>query len=346
MSYPVVRLQQSDEIQRATLFEPSVVVARFRAVVCPIEENIDDMEAWLTDYLDLRIMSNGRYFESSPANGWVNIFEGRAADELNQASLGSSGYEVIDYVLVRNPDSNNVWDITVRLQLVEDIPHRGHSLVTRTTRQRPAQAWRLKPFAENSPDPSTFWTAVDSEGNEKIVPLVCNEIDGERCDVNGQPITVMLDQHATTISFVVRAPYNVAGNITGEGNGTAWHYWTKGDGARSLNSRNSADWNGWPAYSLLIDSIEINQIGTTSFHRVDLTMVWDQWWHLEQIPVTYNGAMPVTISVCEGKVFQTEKSLWMNPFCEVTNFATLMDKIPYSARDYVDAATGSWYETP
>ena len=342
-TWPVKRLIETEEIQVGGLFEPSTVLARWRVSTCDSPTPIlttRQFEVFLSDYLSIGIMDEAEITvnETDPDTGqttgtWVNVQEGYPADHVDCSTAALVGFEVIDKTIARNPDSNELWDVSARLQLVQDSPGRGHSLVVRSTSQRGAQAWRLNPFLDASPDPGSFWVA---EGASRMTPLVCNVVAGDRCDVNGQPITVRLDQQTMRISFVIRAPHYINGVLT---ESPSWDYWTEGEGARSINNRNSADFNGWPAYSLIVDSIDVTQIGMTSFHRVDVTMLWDQWWHLEQIPVTFNGAMPPVVATCSGKVFQTDETLWLNPFCTDIDFNDLVDQMPCNAQAYINAAT-------
>lgn len=339
MTLTIKRLQESDQIQIGGLFEPTTINARWRAFGCGSNAptNLADFATQWGDYYTFRPGTAATALPSVPGAPYVDGATGKPADAIT-ALATQVGYELMNWNISRNPGSNSVWDVNAEMQLVVDIPNRGHTLVTRTTRQRAAQAWRINPWANGNPDPQTFWT--DAAG--VVTPLAsCNDVSGDRCDVWGQPLTVMIDQYVMTVSFVIRAPY-IDADQTGNQSNT-WNYWTRGKGAASLNSRNDAVWNGWPAYSLVIEGIEITQIGMTTFHRVDVTMVHDEWWHLEQVPVTFNGAIPPVVSACGGKILQQEECLWLNPFCTVSVFGgsadALINNTPYSGQSYLNTAT-------
>lgn len=329
-----IRLVESDSKTHGAVFQPSRVRAVWRLTNCPANlADVDAFETQLADYLTLKPGTIGKALYPAPAPiGGFAIEADLPADRL-AASDPEVGYELSSFRSSRVPGTNTAWEVVADLKLLEAIPNRGHALVTKSTRQRSAQAWRANPFSAGSPDTGLFWSGTAP------VALSCSEIAGLRVDINGQPISLLLDQHVMTISFVVRAPYVDPGTNTITTT-AAWTYWTTGDGASFLGNRNSEAFFGWPAYSLLVDAVDIQQIEDTTFHRVNITMVHDEWWHLEQVPATLNGAMPPMIPACaEGEatlIFQTDKALWLNPFLRYSDFNAMIPYIPYDSRDYIE----------
>jgi hypothetical protein len=322
------RLFRSDSQNLPGLFEPTTVEAVWRVEACSLSP--DTRAQFLNDWADFYYTKVGQeaVVMSAPFPG---IEEGIPANRL-ATDAAAVPYETVAFDLRRVTDSSKVWEVTAKLQLLEAIPARGHAMAIKTVRTRSAQAWRADPFASASPDPSR-WVDDDSDP----VALDCTTMGGLRIDVNGQPVTVLIDQHVTTISFVIRAPYydpDASAVVTP----SEWTYWTTGSGAKMVNNRNDEAFWSWPAYSLVLESIQITQIGSTTFHRVDVTMVHDQWWHLDQLPVTFNGAQPPTVSVCEGKIFQTRDALWLNPYVRYSDFNDFIPYIPIDSRTYLQDA--------
>lgn len=323
------------------VFQPSRVRAVWRLTDCPTSgqdyvDDVDDFESQLADYLVLNPGCVGRALYPAPVpSGGAPIETDFSADRLSLTD-SKLAYEVSSFSSSRVPGSRSVWEVVAELKLLEAIPDRGHALVTKTTRQRTAQAWRSNPFIDGSPEPYIFYGGNPDPGP---IALSCTEIGGIRVDVNGQPMSLLLDQHVMTISFVVRAPFvePVSNTITTT---DAWTYWTTGAGASMVGNRNSDGFFGWPAYSLLVDAVDLEQIEDTTFHRVNVTMVHDQWWHLEQVPATLNGAMPPLIPACEDGdgtlVFQTNKSLWLNPYLIYSDFTAMMNYVPIDSRQYIE----------
>ena len=334
------RLLPTDAKTHGMVFQPSRVRAVWRLTDCPganqnYVSDVDDFESQLADYLVLQPGCVGRALYPAPVpGGGAAIETDYSADRL---SLGDPklAYEVSSFSSSRVPGSRSVWEVSAELKFLEAIPDRGHALVTKTTRQRTAQAWRSNPFVDGSPGTEIFYGG-DPAGP---VALSCSEVGGLRVDVNGQPMSLALDQHVMTISFVVRAPFvePVSNTITTT---DAWTYWTNGGGASMVGNRNSEEFYGWPAYSLLVDSVDLQQIEDTTFHRVNVTMVHDQWWHLEQVPATLNGAMPPMIPACEEGdatlIFQTNKTLWINPYLIYSDFTAMMNYVPIDSRQYIE----------
>ena len=342
------RLLPTDAKTHGMLFQPSRVRAVWRLTDCPgagqnYVDDVADFESQLADYLILQPGCVGRalYPAPVPAVG-AAIETDFAADRLSLAD-SKLAYEVSSFSSSRVPGSRSVWEVAAELKFLEAIPDRGHALVTKTTRQRTAQAWRSNPFVDGSPDSTIFYGGGDPGADPPVpdspVALSCSEIGGLRVDINGQPLSLLLDQHVMTISFVVRAPY-VEPRTDTITTTDAWTYWTNGDGASMVGNRNSEEFYGWPAYSLLVDSVDLQQIEDTTFHRVNVTMVHDQWWHLEQVPATLNGAMPPMIPACsEGDatlIFQTNKALWLNPYLIYSDFTAMMNYVPIDSRQYIE----------
>lgn len=341
-----IRVVQTDAKSHGAVFQPSKVRAVWRFTNCPADiDNVNEFAQQLADFLILKPGCIGKKLYPAPVPiGGIVIDSDLPADRL---TLGTAavGYEVSFYAAARVPGSNTVWEVSAELKLLEAIPTRGHTLVTKTTRQRSAQAWRANPFVSGSPDSGIFYGGGDPGADPPVpdapVALSCSEVAGLRVDINGQPVTLLLDQHVMTISFVVRAPYTDPGTSTIT-TSDAWTYWTTGNGASMVGNRNNAPFFGWPSYSLLVDSVDLQQIEDTTFHRVNVTMVFDEWWHLEQVPATLNGAMPPMIPACaEGEttlIFQTDKALWLNTFLRYSDFNAMMNYVPIDSREYIEDA--------
>jgi hypothetical protein len=331
-----VRIYPSDGKKNGGLFEPSTVRAVWRTTDCDesITSRANFLVQWV-DYYNLRSGAVGKDLVTSPAPaGGAFIESGLPANRLSAADP-VVGYEVIRWDVNRVPDSRTVWEVSAELQLLEAIPGRGHTVVTATTRSRTAQAWRTNCFED--PPPSNL---IFTDGTDPIA-ISCEEADGIRVDINGQPMQINLDQRVFTISFVIRAPYYDPSTDTTT-TPTEWAYFSGGIGASMVGNRNNATFFGWPAYSLLLEELSTSQIGQTTFHQVTMKMVYDEWWHLEQAPATINGSMPPNVAACtaDGKtiLFQTEKTLWVNTHLRYSDFNDLLDYIPFDSRDYIEDA--------
>lgn len=326
------RLFSSSGKRAGGLFEPSTIEVRWRIDSCDVEEASTLREEILSDFNTghylIRIGTEFRAVDGT-APEWA-----AAADRVTLEPFRA--YETVAYEIRPVPESNKIWEVSARLQLLEAIPSRGHALVKKNIRSRVAQAWRANPFEAGCPD-STLFEPTPAENSSKALP--CSLVGGDRVDINGQPMSVVIDQHVITASFVVRAPYvnPLTGIVTTT---TAWDFWTSGAGSKMIGNRNNTSFWGWPAYSLVMEGIDVAPIGNTTFNRIDVTMVHDEWWHLEQAPVTYRGALPPTVDVCGGKVFQTEDTLWVNPYIVYSDFNTMIPHIPIDSRTYLQLAAG------
>jgi hypothetical protein len=346
-----IRVHPSDNIQYGAVFEPTTATGVWRFTDCdedPLSNVFEFQGAW-QNYFKFVPGLVGAELDTSTSL-WSYPYRLIPANSLTGSGL--VGFECISIQGGRVFGTDRVWELRAEFQLVAAYGGRGHTEVTKTVRSRTAQAWRANPWAESSPLPEMFGGLADPADPDSFEPISisCTEVGGQRVDVNGQPMQINIDQHVMTVSFVIRAPYY---DVDTAGVGSIvvpeeWEYWTTGEGASMIGNRNGSLFFGWPSYSLVMESLNITKIGKTTFHRVDLVFVHDEWWHLEQAPATVVGSMPPIIPACveggETILFQTNVTLWVNPYLRYSDFNDFMDYVPYDSRSYIEDAitlTGS-----
>ena len=216
-------------------------------------------------------------------------------DEL----VGPEGFEVISYSARRDTNSRNIFYVDIVNQMVEYQLY-NHAMTTVSPGQRIARAWRVRPTLPTLEEDTTGGT--DNGYTEDLVPqyaddsLNSGDIEGQKVDVNLQPISIPLWETGYTLSFVTRRPYYATAGATTQTVDPVYSYWTEGNASTSVGKRLRTTNGNISAIGASLRAVARNIsivpiVGT--WVRVDFDFSQDEWDHLEQIPFSVKGVQPI-----------------------------------------------------
>jgi len=227
--------------------------------------------------------------------------------DVNAGTKDYAYYYVRDYncrqMVMADP---NVWEIVVNVAMMkidnaEQFPHCSVDIQTST---RMASAWRLGPGTTSDPFkvPTTnvtatgpmmgslnadgFWEPKYWRGQDSNY----QDIGGFDIDINGNPMTVAIEQIRFTISFVVRRPFIGFIPTTGTSviqTNSSWDEWV-GNAACYVNKRNDVAMFGYRPGELLCEAINVTPIDE-QFSKASIVLAWDEWGHFDQQIWSPNG---------------------------------------------------------
>ena len=142
-----------------------------------------------------------------------------------------------------------------------------------------------------------------------------NDIGGRKVDINCRGIPSQVDQTVITISwpaFYTGYTWNTTeGHDEDNTDGTYTDLKSLGDW---VGGRNSKEFLGYPVGSLYFESIDLQPMNEYEFRRVSISLVYDQWHHAHQAPLTIaGGSQPVTADADTAEL-QAATVLWHQPY--------------------------------
>ena len=321
----VVVTKNSNNLNHGGMFEPNTRTLELAVDYCgaavstpaSLQLVINDLETlgWA--------ISVGRPF-AKPAQGLnpADRFElGRPADQTASEST-LLPYVVKSYRGVMDGGSNKVWRISVDITLVtrninlaEDFPGRNHSAVSISAQSRSTRAYRA-----GATLPTMTWDPSQDPGRFTNTWITCgqDDIGGDPIDINGEPLSMPVEQTSIVLSFVIREPYYSNYNSSTRTTGSMWTTWGKNP-RRHLNSRNSEVLFGYQVGRLVVTDVTVTPLDM-EFRRVDITLLDDEWYHFEQMPWSTAGVIPELNETCEGEltppnlvVWHAKYVLWVTP---------------------------------
>ena len=220
--------------------------------------------------------------------------------DVNAGTKDYAYYYVKDYECRKVEDGQpNLWqiDINISMMTVESGERYPHCSVEIATSTRMARAWRLGPGSgtDKFKIPTTNITATGPNMGSLATNgywepkawrgqvAAYQDVEGFDVDINGNPMTVAIEQVRYTLSFVVRKPYLGLVPATGASTlstNTTWDEWVK-NAPCYVNKRNDTELFGFRPGELLIENISSSQINE-QFNRVSMTFSWDEWGHFDQ----------------------------------------------------------------
>ena len=108
-----------------------------------------------------------------------------------------------------------------------------------------------------------------------------------------------------------------------------------------VGKRNSAALGGFPAYSLVCEGLSMNKVGNGfEFYEATFDLLWDNWYHFEQVPVLAEGGLPK-----QNASFGPEEVFWQRIALSATDFAPVMFPNGSGGVDtkFRDRTLGGWW---
>ena len=166
-----------------------------------------------------------------------------------------------------------------------------------------------------------FDQSIWHTGNDISSPTVGNR-PPFMVDVDGQGIPGKIDQTIMEISWVeplLNYSWNAGTNEDDTSDGGRFEpYWLS---KYWVGSRNSEAFLGFPIGSLLCENVSIQPVEEYDYGRVTVTLVYDEWHHAFQRPLTVAGVVPKYQNGTTA-VWHAREVLWFQPYLEAAPFAT------------------------
>ncbi len=314
--------KNSNETKTGGLFEPSTATVTLVVHYCnacsggalPPDTSFQVLEDVNGTYWDIVI---GRPLAEIDAQGnrtpWLEAYSADMTfQDVSDVNAGTKDYA---YYYVKNYSCRQIldgdpglWEITINVSMmkIDSAAQFPHCSVDIQTTARMASAWRLGPGsgADVLKVPTTNVTAT----GPMMGPLNANgfwepkywrgqlstyqDVNGFDIDINGNPMSVAIEQIKYTISFVVRRPY--IGLLSNTGIATidtndSWDEWV-GNAGCYINKRNDTDLFGYRPGELLCEAINVTPIDE-QFSKASIVLSWDEWGHFDQQIWAPNGAL-------------------------------------------------------
>lgn len=342
----VVVTKNSNNLDYGGMFQPSSRTIELAVDYCgastpaSLQLVIDDLETigWA--------LTVGRPIGMPPDGvGAYDRFElGRPADQT--AAEGTLiPYVVQSYRGAIDGGSNNIWRVSIVLSLVvrninqaEDYPGRNHSAVSITSQARSVRAYRIGKMVPYDGGgaavgelmlPQMTWNGTAERFDNTWITCGADDIEGDKIDINGEPLTMPVEQTAITLSFVIREPYYINYDSTTRTTGAMWTAWGKNP-SQHLNKRNSTALFGYDAGRLIVTNVDVTPLDM-EFRRVNITLVDDEWYHFDQMPWSTAGVVPELATACTDDplpvppnlvTWHAKYVLWVTPIVEGFSWST------------------------
>lgn len=148
-----------------------------------------------------------------------------------------------------------------------------------------------------------------------------NDMGHTRVDINGNPRRYQVVQQQITIE----TERDRTSNDSQTANSVQDPAWST-LAANFVNKRNDATFLGWPKGSLLMTGITATL--DSELWRISTTFLYDQWFHLEQVPISAPNGMPIMMNgatIAGVPQNQCDKVVWFQPFPDLADFLNLYD---------------------
>jgi len=204
------------------------------------------------------------------------------------------------------PEGLYHWDVRCTfgtLQVTVADEQAEYVAVTRNSGIRQAQVWRLAPtFPANG---SVTW------------PTGVVDIAGTKVDLNGNPPSYEVPQMTITVEVLWDRTLVVSGNPQAEPPTSSWSTY--------VGKRNDAAFLGCAIGTLVYRGFSVSP--HHEWYRISHTFLWDDWYHLEQVP----GPIPTGAPACTSgvtvaglQVLQADKVVWFQKYQSLANFSNIV----------------------
>tara|TARA_R110000751_G_scaffold62936_1_gene130311 strand:- start:161 stop:850 length:690 start_codon:yes stop_codon:yes gene_type:complete len=208
-----------------------------------------------------------------------------------------------------------------------DFEGRNHSAVSITAESRGVRAYRT-----NATLPTLTWDSGTNRFTNTWIDCGDNDISGDSLDINGEPLTMPIEQTSIVLSFVIREPfYSLYSSLTRTVD-AMWTTWGKNPSSH-VNKRNSASLFGYAAGRLVVTSVSVTPIDM-EFRRVNVTLVDDEWLHFDQMPWSTAGVIPELDVNCSIPLTPPNLAVWHAKY--VLWVTPIFDGFSWSQTDFPD----------
>jgi hypothetical protein len=342
------------------LFTATVVTVSLTVNYCGDETIQDDPNQVIYDLQDAGyIIEINRPYGSPTTSGdppvpsTLTPITGYSAS--NQACPGGDpappveGFEVTSYNVRRDPASVGVFRVEITNQMVEYQLY-NHAITTISPGQRAVKAWRVRPDVPTLAEDTTGGT--DNGYTEDLLPQYADntlnggDIEGQKVDVNLQPISIPIWNTTYRLSFVARRPYYASAGAVSQTVDFNYQYWTEGPGSYMAGKRlQTSNGNLTPigdVFRAVGVGVTITPIAGT-WVRVDIEFTRDEWDHLEQMPFSVQGMQPQDVERFPGtgfKMLSSSKVGFMDTNPEIVEMD--MQYLPCNALAIFQAQLGTF----
>lgn len=148
------------------------------------------------------------------------------------------------------------------------------------------------------------------------------DLGGTKVDINGNPRRYQVAQQQVVVENIRDRTKTDSQTVSADDPDWATILTT------FINKRNSTSFLGWAAGSVLCTGITATL--DSEVWRISATFLFDDWYHLEQVPVAYpNGApiLAVGATVAGEAQQQSNKVVWFQPYPDKAEFANLYGSV-------------------
>ena len=227
--------------------------------------------------------------------------------------------------------SNEVWRIRVVISLMirnmtpGDFEGRNHSAVSITSESRGVRAYRT-----NATLPTMTWSSP--RFTNTWITCGPDDIGGDPLDINGEPLTMPIEQTSIVLSFVIREPFYTSADATVRTVDAMWATWGRNPSSH-VNKRNSTVLFGYEIGRLVVTNVSVTPIDM-EFRRVDVTLVDDEWLHFDQMPWSFAGVIPELDVNCDLPIVPPNLGVWHAKY--VLWVTPIIDGFSWSQTDFPD----------
>lgn len=256
---------------------------------------------------------------ASPFNAIKSIGQRLAASGTD---AGLAQMIVTDIKVDVVPDRANSYIVTqtAKAPLVGQAPYRGVKITKQATNRKVQQY--VRPGGASFPI-----------GGNIAWPPASIIAGGTITNVMGNPITISVVQIVMRVEFLIHEPASLG--------------YTNVPAAPQtyLNKRNSAVFADYGVGSVLFQSYEQRYV-SDQVQMDAYTFVWDDWYHLEQVPIRnpVDGSIWPDSSVSLGGVTvkSTSKVTWFQPYESTADFSVAGNVLPTEVLQALATSKPAW----
>jgi hypothetical protein len=159
-----------------------------------------------------------------------------------------------------------------------------------------------------------------SNGDVTFPPT--SDLGGTKVDINGNPRRYQVAQQQVVVENIRDRTKTDSQTTTADDPDWATILTT------FINKRNSTSFLGWATGSVLCTGITATL--DSEAWRISATFLFDDWYHLEQVPVSYPNGMPILAigaTVAGEAQQQCNKVVWFQPYPDKAEFANLYGSV-------------------
>jgi hypothetical protein len=231
----------------------------------------------------------------------------RVPAAFRSSSLYMRAYVCRQVQAFPRPEGLYQWEVRCTfgtLQVTVADEQAQYVAVTRQSGVRQAQVWRLAPtFPTNG---SVTW------------PTGVVDVAGTKVDLNGNPPAYEVPQ--MTITVEVLWDRTAGSPVNAEPPTSTWSTY--------VGKRNDAAFLGCAIGSLVYRGFSVSP--HHEWYRIQHTFLWDEWFHLEQVPGPIPTGAPACttgVTVAGLVVLQADKVVWFQKYQTLANYNNIVSAL-------------------